>query len=213
MQGFIPPQALAPNVPVKIYNGPAVGMIGIVNVRLCNRGGSGPARGAIAITRAANAAGIQSAEWVSFDRTLSEHARFEKSNLLIFPGESVYFRSTLSNVSVSARGYERIGTGAAITAAPAPNQITQVFAVTNQICTGNVLAVNRANASARIRVAITSAAANAIPDAAWITFDATLPAQGEAEDQALTVEPGEKVYYWADSPDTSVRGAFVGGGV
>lgn len=213
MQGFVPQPQLVPNVAMKLYAGPPVGKIGLISVRLCNRGGNGPALCAIAITRAANAAGITASEWISFDRSLPEKARYAKENLLVMPGESLYVRASHAAISARAQGFEHAGTGSVITAAPAANTPTLLFAAAAKAHSGNVIMVNRANALVKIRIAITSAAINAIPDSAWITYDTTVPARGEAEDQALVVEAGEKIYYIADAIDTSVRAAFALGDV
>lgn len=209
LAGFIPPILLAANQAAQIYAGPPAGMIGMVNVLLCNLGG-GVAQASIAVSKAANAAGIASGEWVTFNRRLSANGEFEKTMLAVVPGERVYVRSSVASVvTARAHGYERIGSGAAVSVAPNANAISLLYtAPLDKSASGNVLVVNRSNQVVALSLAITSAAANAIPGGAWIASNRQLPDAGEYEKCGLTVQPGESVYCRSNTADLSFRAAF-----
>jgi hypothetical protein len=207
--GFLPPPILEPNKPVMAYRGPGAGLVGMVNVAWVNRGGSGLARIAIAISRAATANAITAAEWVSYDRVLQQNGEFEKTGVLVFPGEFVYVRSTVASVSVRVAGVERIGNGSAVSAAPAANNIVALFTCPLfSVASGSVLLCNRVDTGAKVRIAVTTAAINAIPDTAWMTFDRALIGHGEFEKFGIVMYAGETVYFQADSGNTSARAQF-----
>jgi hypothetical protein len=98
--------SLAAGVLTQLYPGPAAGFVDVVNINFCNTNASATTI-QLAISTSTTAAGIATADWFIYGRTLPGTDEYERTGIVVTSGESIWALAAASGVSVRAHCIEQ----------------------------------------------------------------------------------------------------------